>query len=231
MYRVGMPRLWDDTIAGHRSEVRDAVLDATAALVAEQGLLAVTMSQIATRAGIGRATLYKYFPDVSAILSAWHQRQVEAHLGELAGVAGDQAPPGERLRAVLTTYAHLAGRSRRHHDQDIVAALHQDEHVLAARQRLSGMVTDLLAEAAAAGTVRRDVPVEELAEYCLAALAAAGQLDSEAAFDRLLRVVLGSLSPSPEAAQPQAVGDHEHRAERHRGAGDEGVEQAERGQR
>ena len=31
---VGVPRLWNDTIAAHRHQVRDAILDATAALVA-----------------------------------------------------------------------------------------------------------------------------------------------------------------------------------------------------
>ena len=55
-----MPKLWTDTIQAHRREVRDAVLDATAALVGEHGLRAVTMSQIANKIGIGRATLYKY---------------------------------------------------------------------------------------------------------------------------------------------------------------------------
>ncbi len=42
----------------HRRAVRDATLHATAALVAEHGLLSVTMSQIAEATGIGRATLY-----------------------------------------------------------------------------------------------------------------------------------------------------------------------------
>ncbi len=59
-----MPRIWSETIAAHRDAVRDATLDATAALVAEHGLTGVTMSQIAKESGIGRATLYKYFPDI-----------------------------------------------------------------------------------------------------------------------------------------------------------------------
>jgi AcrR family transcriptional regulator len=62
----------------HRQEVREAILDATGGLVQSRGLLAVTMSDIAEATGIGRATLYKYFPDVEMILSAWHQRHVEA---------------------------------------------------------------------------------------------------------------------------------------------------------
>ena len=73
-----MPKLWNETIEAHRREVRDAILDTTAALVAEHGLRSVTMSQIAEKTGIGRATLYKYFPDVEAILPAWHERQITA---------------------------------------------------------------------------------------------------------------------------------------------------------
>ncbi|HEX5902785.1 MAG TPA: helix-turn-helix domain-containing protein, partial [Actinomycetota bacterium] len=56
-----MPRLWTETVDAHRREVRSAVLDAAADLVAERGLRSVTMSEIAHRSGIGRATLYKYF--------------------------------------------------------------------------------------------------------------------------------------------------------------------------
>ena len=48
-----MPKLWTDTIDTHRQAVRNATLDATEALVAERGLLSLTMSQVAERAGIG----------------------------------------------------------------------------------------------------------------------------------------------------------------------------------
>src|SRR5215469_11629252 len=84
MYRGRVPKLWDETIAAHRHQVRDAILDAAAALVFEQGLRSVTMAQIAEHAGIGRATLYKYFSDVDAIVHAWHHRQITAHLAQLA---------------------------------------------------------------------------------------------------------------------------------------------------
>ena len=83
-YTSIVPKLWTDTIQAHRREVRLAVLDVTAALVAEHGLRSVTMSQIAEKTGIGRATLYKYFPDVEAILLAWHERQITGHLADQA---------------------------------------------------------------------------------------------------------------------------------------------------
>src|SRR5438046_10020276 len=85
-YTCTMPKLWNDTIETHRREVRDATLDTTAALVAKHGLRSVTMSQIAEETGIGRATLYKYYPDVEAILVAWHERHVTSHLEQLSAL-------------------------------------------------------------------------------------------------------------------------------------------------
>src|ERR671933_516519 len=78
-----VPKLWNETIEAHRRAVRDAILDTTWALVDEHGLRSVTMSRIAQQTGIGRATLYKYFPDVEAILVAWHDRHVSRHLQQL----------------------------------------------------------------------------------------------------------------------------------------------------
>src|SRR5438034_9740441 len=105
VYSMLVPKLWNQTIEAHRRSVRDAVLDTTAALVTEHGLRSVTMSQIAEETGIGRATLYKYFPDVEAILVAWHDRHVTGHLEQLAELRDQAGDPADRLEAVLSAYA------------------------------------------------------------------------------------------------------------------------------
>ena len=178
----------------HRSAIHDAVIDAAAALIAEHGLPTVTMSRIAQDAGIGRATLYKYFPDVEAVLDAWHQRQVHGHLSLLADANRQPGTPTERLRAVLVAYA---GATRRQHGGDLASLLHQGEHVVAAQQHLRGMVAGLLAEAAAVGEVRDDIDPHELATFCLHALTAAGALGSDAAVSRLVDVTAAGLRPDP----------------------------------
>src|SRR5438132_8623600 len=105
MYPCLVPNLWSETVQAHRREVRDAILHTAAALVAKHGLHSVTMSQIAEETGIGRATLYKYFPDVEAILVAWHERQVAGHLERLGEVRDRAHDAGDRLEAVLEAYA------------------------------------------------------------------------------------------------------------------------------
>jgi AcrR family transcriptional regulator len=188
-----MPKLWTETIDAHRTAVREAALDATAALVAEHGLVAVTMSAIAERAGIGRATLYKYFPEVQAVLTAWHERQITRHLDQLTAVAYQSGRPAERLRAVLAAYALIQHRSRGHQSGDLATVLHSGDHVEEAHHRVHDFLRGLLIEAAHAGDVRDDVSPGELASYCLHALTAASTLPTQAAVRRLVAITLAGL--------------------------------------
>lgn len=190
---MSVPKIWNETIDAHRNAVREAVMDTTAGLAAEHGMASVTMSRIAEQTGIGRATLYKYFPDVEAILTAWHERQINNHTHQLADIAGQPGSPGHRLEAVLRTYAHIA---RERHDTELAALLHRGEHVASARHHLRGFLAGLLREAAEAGDVRSDVPLDEMADYCLHALTAAGGTRSTAAIDRLVHLTLGGLAPT-----------------------------------
>jgi AcrR family transcriptional regulator len=185
-----MPKLWNETIEAHRREVRDAILETTVALVGKHGLRSVTMSQIAEETGIGRATLYKYFPDVDAILVAWHERQISGHLEHFAHIRDQAGGAAERLEAVLEAFALI---QHEHHGTELAALLHGGEHVLRAQEHLREFIRDLLAEGAKAGDLRNDVAPDELAAYCLHALTAAGSLPSKAAVRRLVTVTLAGL--------------------------------------
>jgi AcrR family transcriptional regulator len=192
VYRELVPKLWTETIDEHRRTVRSAILEAAAALAGERGLTGVTMSAVAERAGIGRATLYKYFPDVESILVARHHEHVTVHLDQLAALRDQATTPEEGLEAVLNAYARIC-YWRARHGTDFSALVHRPEHVAPAEARLTELFSDLLAEAAASGTVRDDTAPEELAAYCLHALAAAGDLDSETAVRRLVVITLAGL--------------------------------------
>jgi AcrR family transcriptional regulator len=193
VYPKGVPKLWTETIEEHRRAVHDATLDTTAALVHEHGLASVTMSQIAAAAGIGRATLYKYFPDVEAILVAWHDRHIACHLQLLAEARDAAGTTAGQIEAVLTAFALI---QHQHHDTELpVALLHRGEHVARARRQVQDLVSDLLAAGARAGDIRADVDPGELAGYCLHALTAAGSLPSHAAVRRLLAVTMSGLRP------------------------------------
>lgn len=195
-----VPKLWTETIEAHRRQVRQAILDTTATLVAEHGLLGVTMSQIAKDTGIGRATLYKYFSGVEEILRVWHQRQIASHLDHLAQIRDRAGGPGQALQAVLEGYAGIHRQRVHHHEQQphgraLAAFLHRADQLAPAQQHLCDMLAGLLGEAAQAGEVRDDIAPRELATYCLHALNAASTLSSKAAVDRLVQVTLAGLRP------------------------------------
>lgn len=188
-----MPKLWSDTIETHRREVHDAILETTVALVTKHGLRPVTMSQIAEKAGIGRATLYKYFPDVESILVAWHERHIGNHLQQLAHLRDEDGNAAARLEAVLEAYALI---QHEHHGTELSALLHRGEHVARAQDHLRDFIKSLIREGAKSGHLRKDVSADELAGYCLHALTAAGGLPSKAAVQRLVKVTVSGLRPA-----------------------------------
>jgi AcrR family transcriptional regulator len=190
-----VPKLWTETIHEHRRTVRDAILDTAWALAAERGPLAVTMSQIAERAGIGRATLYKYFPDVESILVAGHERHVTAHLEQLRGLRARGGDAAQQLASVLTGYALIAYHRSRHGTPEVAALVHRGEHVTRAHQALTDLFQELLEAAVRAGQVRDDVAPAELAAFCLHSLGAAAGQPSEAAVHRLVALTLAGLRP------------------------------------
>jgi AcrR family transcriptional regulator len=202
-----VPKLWTETVQTHRREVREAILDATSELVLSRGLLAVTMSDIAEATGIGRATLYKYFPDVEAILNAWHQRQVEAHLAELAHIRQGAGDAATRLEAVLRTYALICRKRRRHGGEELAAVLHRSPEAGKLQRQLLDLISGLVAEAAEAGAVRRDLSADEMASYCIHALTAAGEASSSAAVDRLVDVVWAGMTATSRATTRSTAAD------------------------
>jgi AcrR family transcriptional regulator len=196
-----VPKLWSDTIEAHRRDVREAILETTWELANEHGPASVKMSEIAEKTGIGRATLYKYFPDVDAILAAWHHRQINRHLAQLAEVQDSTDDPGKRLRAVLEAYAHIHQQRVQHHRREphghqLATLLHTDDQVAGAQQQLHRLIRNVLNDAAQAGHIRDDIPLDELASYCLHALTAASALPSRAAVHRLVTITLTGMAPA-----------------------------------
>jgi AcrR family transcriptional regulator len=185
-----VPKLWRETIGEHREQVRDAILDAVEDLVAAHGPLSLTMSQVAEAAGIGRATLYKYFGDVESIVVAWHERHVRAHLERMRRIAQGPGDPFVLLESVLEDFA--AGMSRSGHG-DVGAALHRETGMADAQRRLTDLLEQLIADAARDGRVRSDVPPRDLATYCVHALAASRHLRRPAAVRRLVAVTIDGL--------------------------------------
>jgi len=200
-----MPRIWADTIDTHRQQVNDAILDATAELMAEHGPMSVAMSAIAERAGIGRATLYKYFPDVESILAAWHARDFGEHLQRLKALS-------EADTVTLKDLTEFVQLQRRHHAHakgaDVVGTL---AHALAGHAgviedaiepEIIATLTRLLAGLARRKDVRADHDPELLARWLLHVVHAPANLDDHA----VAELLADSLAPKPGRRRPLRTG-------------------------
>lgn len=91
-----------------RERRRDAILAAAAALLAKRGL-DVTMDDVARAAGVGRRTLFRYFPTRSDLLVATMERTYARLVdGLYEPVAGEERHPEELLLRIMS-FAHREG--------------------------------------------------------------------------------------------------------------------------
>lgn len=195
-----MPKLWSETIVEHRSAVWDAILDATADLVHRDGIAGLTMTSLARASGIGRATLYRYVPDIATAIRGWHEREIARHLEQLHAIA-DRAEPDDRLGEVLRGYArlmrHRHGGGHVHGDHLHNGARHESELFSPAHDELRTMVTGLIQGDAAAGRARTDLSPADLAAYAVAAIGSAALVDSPRSATQICDVVIETLTAAP----------------------------------
>jgi AcrR family transcriptional regulator len=188
-----VPRLWSDTIEEHRREVRQSILDTTWRLATDKGIRAVTMSEVAAQVGIGRATLYKYFSNVEAILDARHEQHVCEHLAQLSRLSEQSGEPVERLSRVLEGYARIRFHRERQGPGEILAHVHRQSAVESAEAQVRRLMQDLIQAAVDVGALADVGTADELASYCVHALGAAGEMPSEDSVARLVAITLAGL--------------------------------------
>jgi AcrR family transcriptional regulator len=76
-------------------EVR--IIDAAMALIAERGLAAVTISEVAKGAGVARQTVYNHFADVDAIVLAVQHRHDPTSVAQIEALLETAATPTQKV--------------------------------------------------------------------------------------------------------------------------------------
>jgi AcrR family transcriptional regulator len=175
---------------------REAIMAAARELFAE--CADVPMYEVARRAGVGQATLYRNFPDRRDLAAALLLDEME-HTEQLAADhAGDPDAFFVLLRNVVEAISrfHPLGELARE-DACVGSALDTR------RRRLRELLKEPLRVAKAAGTVRCDVTVDDLFLVVLmvrgAVDAADGSVARSAAASRALALLLDGLTPSRTA--------------------------------
>ena len=174
---------------------REAILAAARDLFAESG--DVPMYEVARRAGVGQATLYRNFPDrrnLAAALIVEHMAQTERLAAEHAG---EPDAFFVLIRNVVETMArfHALGELAR---EDACLGSELDRR----RRRLAELLQKPLRDAKAAGTVRPDLTLEDVFLMVSMLKGAVERADGpaarEAAASRALTLVLDGLAPAAE---------------------------------
>lgn len=114
--------------AASQEETRLKIVEATMQLHEEIGPRATTISAIAERAGVQRLTVYRHFPDETAVFQActqhWLEQHPPPHPTDWAGLE----PGPARIRAALSAFYRYYRLTERmwvasHRDESAVPAL------------------------------------------------------------------------------------------------------------
>jgi AcrR family transcriptional regulator len=171
---------------------REAILNAARELFAETA--DVAMCEVARRAGVGQATLYRNFPDRRALAAEILSEHVERVARLAAEHAGDPDAFFVLLRSLVESVVHLCAVSElAREDACVGSQLERD------RQRVAELMKHPLCEAKAAGALRRDTSLDDVFLVLLMARGAMerahGTAARASAASRALTLALDGLVP------------------------------------
>jgi AcrR family transcriptional regulator len=148
---------------------RERILTAAVELFRSEGL-DVPLERIADRAGVGRATLYRNFPDREALLEA----TLQVRMGELADQVKQWADRSDAFFLAVRTQASWGISAGCF---EFIVTLHRHDSTFTRRIRrgYEKILAEPLARAKAAGLIREDFDPEDI--YLLVLMTAAGGLE------------------------------------------------------
>ena len=138
--------------------LREDILRAAEIIFTRHDYHEVQMDEVAEACGVGKGTLYRYFPGKHALYFAVMFEGIERLRAELAAAVGTSEPAARKIRGIVhRTLAHFWDR------RFFFSLIHQNEHKpdgearewFRHRQVLSCLVQDALENAMAAGHIRR----------------------------------------------------------------------------
>jgi len=172
---------------------RRRLLDVAQDAFASEGL-AVSVEEIARRAGVGIGTLYRHFPTKQTLVQAIVIDRME-RVAERATALAGRADAGP---AFLELVEHLVAEGVR--KRDLVDALGADfeHHSRETKQRFRQALATLLERAQEAGAIRRDVDAADIVSLVRGIFAASHDDASRA---RHLAIICAGLEP-PRSSRP-----------------------------
>lgn len=138
---------------------RDRILEVARALFAEKGI-DITMREVARRAEVGPATLYRRFPAKQALIDAAFADEMRSCRQIVEDGCAD-ADPWRGFCSVIERITVLNGRNQGFVDA-FMSANPETDSFAAHRVALLSMLADLAGRAKKAGRLRRDFVIDDL---------------------------------------------------------------------
>jgi AcrR family transcriptional regulator len=142
----------------HHGDLRQALVDATLAIVEREGTGAVSLSAVARRVGVSPQASYNHFRDKGALLAAAAEETMRALAIELRSAQDAAAGPGERLEAAGIAYVRFAkANPAKFRLLGTPELANKTEHptLLAAHEDAFGVILDAVDACQKAGLVRK----------------------------------------------------------------------------
>lgn len=166
-----MPKIIGSTLAEHREQVRGRLFAALARLMESTGFDALTMSDIAAEAHVGRTSVYNHFADKESLLIAYIEHETGRFLADLRVALADVVDPEERLRVYVRQQVELKATFHLAPGPDLRSVVSRDtvmrlrEHV----REVEELLREILRDGIAAGRLpEQDVDaVVPLVHACL----------------------------------------------------------------
>jgi AcrR family transcriptional regulator len=96
----------------HHGDLKAALVDSAAELIAERGIRGFSMAELSRRLGVTVAAPYRHFADRDELLAAVAVRAVRAFEAALAAEVREGDPPEQRLAAMVSGYVRFAAEQR-----------------------------------------------------------------------------------------------------------------------
>jgi AcrR family transcriptional regulator len=184
---------------------RQRILEAAREAFAEGGL-AVTLDEIAHRAGVGVGTVYRRFPDKEQLIDALFEERI----GELvalaeASLSRDDAWEGLVGFLEAATALHACDRGLK---EVALSGMHGLERVGRARELMFPLVTRLVARAQEQGSLRPDLEPTDLPllQLMLGALSECTREVEPEVWRRFLGILTDGMRTRRDAPNPLACG-------------------------